>query len=408
MKRFLSLTVILGFLAVAGARALGAGQSAATMPDDVKRIFETKCAACHKGKYPPRGLSLERESLPASVVGVSSGEQPDLKLVDPGKPEASYLLRKVRGAAGITGKTMPPPPKDPLAAGEIELLEEWSRSLVPETAAIVPAGPVDPGPEAVAGPPAGRKRPYDKPAFWGTRVVNLPTTTTMDKGDFLFRVSHRFVPPTSAGVDEFWGLDGPATVFVGLGYGITDRLGLSVGRTGLDQEWNLTLSWLAVEQGLAAGLPFSAAVHGGIDWATMKREGHDLFDGGNFKAHAAVSISRQCSSRFSLLAVPAVATNTDHWDASSRTNFALGLAARYMILEDLSLMAEWIPVLSGYKTEGGENGWGLAVEKKIGGHVFQIFVTNAFGLTPSQVLTGGDLKLGKGDFRLGFNIFRTF
>lgn len=79
-----------------------------------------------------------------------------------------------------------------------------------------------------------------------------------------------------------------------------------------------------------------------------------------------------------------------------------------MVIEDLSLMAEWIPVLSGYRIEGGENGWGLAVEKKIGGHVFQFYLTNALGLTPSQILTGGDLKLGKGDVRLGFNIFRTF
>jgi len=79
-----------------------------------------------------------------------------------------------------------------------------------------------------------------------------------------------------------------------------------------------------------------------------------------------------------------------------------------MVLEDLSLMAEWVPILSGYRYREGENGWGLAVEKKIGGHVFQFFVTNAFGLTPSQVLIGGDLRFGEGDFRLGFNIFRTF
>jgi hypothetical protein len=37
-----------------------------------------------------------------------------------------------------------------------------------------------------------------------------------------------------------------------------------------------------------------------------------------------------------------------------------------------------------------------------------VFVTNAYGLTPSQFLAGGDLRLGDGDLRFGFNIYRTF
>jgi len=65
-----------------------------------------------------------------------------------------------------------------------------------------------------------------------------------------------------------------------------------------------------------------------------------------------------------------------------------------------------VPRLAGYKDS--YSGWGLGIEKKIGGHVFQFFVTDSIGLTASQYLPGGDLKLGDGDFRIGFNIFRTF
>lgn len=397
MKKLLSIIVIGGFLAGMGALALLAKGAEGSIPGDVQRIFKSRCAVCHKGKFPPMGLRLEPDGLPAAVVGVPSSEQQDLKIVDPGKPETSYLVRKIKGAEGITGKAMPPPPKDPLSAGEIERLAAWIASLAPAKT---------PGP--AAGPAGAPKRLFDKPAFWGTRVVNLPTTTTMEKGAFLFNVSHRFMPRVSDGADVFWGLDGPAMIFLGVGYGITDRLGLSIGRARLYQEWDLTVSWLLAEQGPATGLPLSVALRGGFDWATQKREGHDLFDGSNFKAHGALSLSHQFSRRFSILAVPAFATNTNHWDADAKTNFGLGLAARFMVLEDLSLMAEWIPVLAGYTYAGGENGWGLALEKKIGGHVFQVFLTNAFGLTPSQVLTGGDLRLGDGDFRLGFNIFRTF
>jgi hypothetical protein len=50
----------------------------------------------------------------------------------------------------------------------------------------------------------------------------------------------------------------------------------------------------------------------------------------------------------------------------------------------------------------------LGFEKKIGGHVFQVFINNALGVTAAQVLPGGDYRLGDFDFRIGFNIFRKF
>jgi hypothetical protein len=65
-----------------------------------------------------------------------------------------------------------------------------------------------------------------------------------------------------------------------------------------------------------------------------------------------------------------------------------------------------VPALAGYKDKFSS--WGLGVEKKIGGHVFQFFVTDSIGLLASQYLAGGDLRLGDGDFRFGFNIFRSF
>ncbi|MCK7478366.1 MAG: DUF5777 family beta-barrel protein [Candidatus Moduliflexus flocculans] len=84
----------------------------------------------------------------------------------------------------------------------------------------------------------------------------------------------------------------------------------------------------------------------------------------------------------------------------------MGLGSRFMVFNELSVMLEWIPVLSGYKEV--QNGWGFGIEKKIGGHVFQVVLTNSFGLTGSQFVPGGDLRLQDFDFRIGFNIFRTF
>jgi hypothetical protein len=280
--------------------------------------------------------------------------------------------------------------------------------LKPGLAGAPPSAPGDEGAPGTSASPAPAKRPFEKPAFWGTTVVNLPTTTVMDKGDFLFRVSHRFLESVSMGYDAFWGLDGTAMIYLGFGYGITDRLGVVLGRSRLYQEWDLTASYLVAEQGVTKGFPVSVAVRAGGSWATQKLDSRGRFDTQNIKLHALVSVSYQATERLSFLAVPAMATNTDHWEADPQTNFGLGFGARFMVFEDLSLIAEWTPFLSGYKMDGGYSPWGLGVEKKIGGHVFHVFVTNAYGLTPSQFLAGGDLRLGDGDLRFGFNIYRTF
>ena len=43
----------------------------------------------------------------AAIVGVPSTQQPSLQRVNPNNPDNSYLVRKIEGAAGITGQRMP-------------------------------------------------------------------------------------------------------------------------------------------------------------------------------------------------------------------------------------------------------------------------------------------------------------
>lgn len=372
--------------------------AAADVPDGVKTLLKKRCAGCHKGAFAPKGLKLDPANI-AAVVDASSSEVPGLKIVDTKAPEASYLLKKVRRESGIAGKPMPP--GKALAAEEIQVIETWVAGL--KQSAVPDEYPSSPGGEAVqaeqtAPAKTAPKRPYDKPAFWGTRLLNLPTTTTMDKGDFLVRISHRFSQPVDSGFDDLFGLDSYANILFSLGYGIADNLGITVGRSRWYKEFEFSADWLVAEQGSTAHLPFSATMHGGLILAT---EGDD-----NVKLFAALSLSRQFTKRLSVLVVPAFATNTNHWALDPEGTFSLGLGGRYMIFEDFSVIAEWVPALAGYKDI--ETGWGLGLEKKIGGHVFQFFVTNAFGLTTSQFVPGGDLRLGDFDFRIGFNIFRTF
>jgi hypothetical protein len=372
-------------LAAGCAAALAARGAGTVVPEPVAAIFTRSCAlsGCHMGRTPEMGMSLERDRIPASAVGVVSKERPAFKIVDPSSPATSYLVKKIRGDAAITGQRMPFG-RTPLPEDDIRAIETWIASL-----------PKSDGSPAAQANASG-------PTFWGMRLVNLPTDRMIDKGHFLFQVSHRFYPAVSTGRDTFFGLDGPGYILLGFGYGISDRLAVTLGRTNLLQEVALGISWLAAEQ-KDGGLPVSIAATAGAGLVTVSQSDRSLFAGRNMRASLQVSVTRKVTDRLSLMVVPGYTTNADPLGSTAQGTFGLGFGGRYMVLEGLSLIGEWSPIRSGFKAEAA--GWGGGIEKKIGGHVFQFFVANSLGLTPGQYLPGGDLKK---DVRLGFNIFRTF
>ena len=93
----------------------------------VSEVFAVSCAisGCHSGGEPAAGLSLEGD-FAALIVDVDSGQRPDFKLVDPGNPDKSYLLIKVRGDDEIVSQQMPP--GNPLPAEQVEIIRAWIAS----------------------------------------------------------------------------------------------------------------------------------------------------------------------------------------------------------------------------------------------------------------------------------------
>lgn len=72
-------------------------------------VFTPSCAlaGCHAGSAPQQGMDLSAGAAFASVVGVASTERSDLVRVAPGDPDASYLVKKLRGDPDIVGSQMP-------------------------------------------------------------------------------------------------------------------------------------------------------------------------------------------------------------------------------------------------------------------------------------------------------------
>ncbi len=102
------------------------GPPEATLTAIQERIFDTSCAVsgCHAGSSPQMGMSLEAGQSFSNIVSVQSIERNDLSRVDPGNPEGSYLLKKVRGDADIVGMRMPLG-RSNLSSENIELIRQW-------------------------------------------------------------------------------------------------------------------------------------------------------------------------------------------------------------------------------------------------------------------------------------------
>ena len=95
------------------------------------KIFEKNCSVsgCHEGQNPHMGLNLEKGRFQDSLIDVPSRQIPRLKLVDSEDPGQSYLLMKIKGSEGISGRRMPAN-SPPLKAEDISVIEKWVHSLV--------------------------------------------------------------------------------------------------------------------------------------------------------------------------------------------------------------------------------------------------------------------------------------
>lgn len=111
------------------------GPPAATLTQVQADVFTPLCSGCHNGSQPANGPLPGSQNLTAgqtflNIVGVASREQSNLMRVNPGAPDNSYLVRKVEGAAGITGAQMPfggPP----LSQAQIDEIRSWIASGAP-------------------------------------------------------------------------------------------------------------------------------------------------------------------------------------------------------------------------------------------------------------------------------------
>ena len=386
-----------------------------TSPDDelkdqIIEIFENNCAfvGCHAGTAGSQNLDLSEEFFISSLINVKSSDLPQFLRIKPGDAENSYLVKKIRGTSGIKGEKMPRGGA-PLADVDIAIIENWINSLEGDIVIETP-------------------EMKNSQAFYGWTLANLPTTETLEKGAFLYRIAHRFRSPVSDGFDKLWGLDGGAFMMTQLAFPLANNLSVTVERSAENATFEFGGKWRFLRETKDASMPISAALYTGVDWATLKEiadpgdnQGGNLSrtDRERFSFFAQLPITKQINSNVSLAAVPGILLNGNVRESDEDPLVTLGFAGKFSFNHKYALFAEIVPILSGdenaatvgvIRTDTDKDifndAFTTGLEIKAGGHVFHIFVSNSAGNTTNQYMSGGNFDFLDGEYRLGFNIYR--
>jgi hypothetical protein len=95
-----------------------------------EHVFTPICSKCHVGASAPEGLQLDAAHSYNLLVGVPSAEEAGLLRVNPGNPDASYMLQKIEGVAGIVGGQMPLG-ETPLPQDTSDAIRQWISNGAP-------------------------------------------------------------------------------------------------------------------------------------------------------------------------------------------------------------------------------------------------------------------------------------
>ncbi len=255
--------------------------------------------------------------------------------------------------------------------------------------------------------------------FKSTRLINFHTLETVGKRTLDVRISHRF-GDINSGSYNLYGLDGGATIRLGLEYSYNGRLQFGIGRNSYKKEMDGFLKYRLLRQTTNNKIPVSVTIVSSMFYTMLKNEqlasGQDQYHYATDRMSFCnqVIIGRKFSGRFSLQFAPTMVhinlaeKATDHNDI-----YAISMAARFKLNKHIALTGEYAYRINTYYSESitGHKYYdsaGIGFDIETGGHVFQIHLTNSAAITENEFIpfTTGSWK----DFsvHLGFNISRVF
>jgi hypothetical protein len=253
--------------------------------------------------------------------------------------------------------------------------------------------------------------------FSSTRLINFQTVETRKKGGLEFRISHRF-GELKGGGDFLWGLDGPANIHIGMDYNLFDNLVIGIGRTSNGKLADGFLKYKLLKQKVGKGSPISLVWLSSINITSLK-DANAASNGFNKYAYFSsrlsfmhqVIVARKFSSRLSAQLMPTLVHYNLVEKLSDKNDiFAIPIAAKFNLTKHLAITGEYtIPTFAHVRDKSlYHNAASFGLDIETGGHVFQLFSTNAIGINEVQTIPYTSSSWTKGQARFGFNLSRVF
>jgi hypothetical protein len=269
---------------------------------------------------------------------------------------------------------------------------------------------------AIAAGAAAQPDPTRPPARLpvGDQILTLPSPHMQAAGLWELKFTHRFNQSLTDGslsdqVHQLFGLDSNADITFGLSYALRRNLQLGIARSNTNDTLEAAAKYVVLQQ--AERAPLNLTLRGGVDVRTER----DLGDRTSFFAQALVS--RRVGAKVELFALPTFATNAGRAVTAGGSGalfehaFNVPLGAAWYFRPSQALVAELVPP-NGDLPDGtdGDFAWALGYKRSIGGHWFEILVTNSQSTMADQYVTTTfqGAGLDASDVKLGFNIERRF
>lgn len=248
--------------------------------------------------------------------------------------------------------------------------------------------------------------------FKSTRVMLGQSTERVKEDQLHFRISHVF--SKIKGIDNFFGMDNINNMSMSFDYGLTDYIQLGLARSNKpDKTYSGSVKLSAIRQQKGeTNFPVAISYYTGMDIKTREYTPVERDENvqGRFDFINQLLVSRKVNEKLSLQLSPTwVHRNlTDDLEEPNDV-YSLGMGARYLVSGSISLNAEYfytIPTFDIHETANDAFTVGLDVET--GGHVFQIYFTNAFALHPGKFAINQNGDFFNRDINFGFSLLREF
>ncbi|TAM99503.1 MAG: hypothetical protein EPN39_06345 [Chitinophagaceae bacterium] len=269
-------------------------------------------------------------------------------------------------------------------------------------------------------------------------IVNAQSNETLHKHDLNFYISHRFddIAGKYGGVKTLFGLDNATDVMISFQYGISNRLTVGIGRfkgapevrylkvpfNTISQLWYGELKYRLLQQTEDNSMPLAVTLYGNALASSMavnenpSSDAHFNNFGDRWSFMAQAIIARKFSNKISFEVIPTYLRRNYVAFGDVNNMFALGVGGRWQFNRTMAIVADaFIP----FRSQSSRNyfisngivfyvpisiGWEIVVD----GHDFNINFTNANAISANQMIPYTTRNWGKGGFRWGFNLSRTF